>query len=105
MLKKVQKNIRTPNAKQDFSLDHLATIFAYHKSYIIKIMKDNYQRTPSQIHTYFRLEEAKRLLKDTSLSIQKISEEVGYHDTAYFSKIFKKSLGMTPSRFRDHANK
>lgn len=68
-------------------------------------MKDNYQRTPSQIHTYFRLEEAKRLLKDTSLSIQKISEEVGYHDTAYFSKIFKKSLGMTPSRFRDHANK
>lgn len=89
------------NTKQDFSLDRLATIFAYHKSYIIKVMNDNYQKTPSQIHTHFRLEEAKSLLIETTFAIQKISEEVGYHDTAYFSKTFKKQFGVTPSEFRN----
>ena len=43
---------------------------------------------------------AKELLKDTSLSIESISEEIGYANPKYFFKIFKKIVLCTPLEFR-----
>lgn len=43
---------------------------------------------------------AKRMLRHTSLTAQEIAYELGYDDYAYFSKLFKKEAGMSPSQFR-----
>ncbi len=47
-----------------------------------------------------RIEEAKHILKARSLPISEIAGEVGYSDEAYFSKVFKRKTGCTPSQFR-----
>lgn len=43
---------------------------------------------------------AKRMLRHTSMTAQEIAYELGYDDYAYFSKLFKKEAGMSPSQFR-----
>lgn len=50
--------------------------------------------------TQLRMDEARRLLTQTGRSIQEIAEQVGYDDPSYFCKVFKKSAGVTPNRFR-----
>ena len=50
--------------------------------------------------TNIRMEHAKKLLLSTSLSIAEVSEQSGYGDYRVFTKVFKKSEGITPSQYR-----
>lgn len=50
--------------------------------------------------TQVRVEAAEDLLKDTVMSVGAISERVGYNDVNYFSRVFKKATGVTPTQFR-----
>lgn len=49
-----------------------------------------------------RINYSKRLLDEQNWSISEISEKVGYDDTNYYSKVFKKHIGMTPSEYRQN---
>ena len=49
---------------------------------------------------YLRLSKAKELLKSSALKSSQIASEIGYNDSHYFSYIFKKNVGMTPSDYR-----
>ena len=49
---------------------------------------------------YLRLNKAKELLRTTDMKNSRISQESGYNDSHYFSYIFKKNTGMTPSEYR-----
>ncbi|MFR0780231.1 MAG: helix-turn-helix domain-containing protein [Zhenhengia sp.] len=48
-----------------------------------------------------RIENAKRMLLESNMKIYEIAEAVGYADTAYFSKIFKKTTQVTPNEYRN----
>ncbi|MGL4737132.1 MAG: response regulator transcription factor [Cellulosilyticaceae bacterium] len=48
-----------------------------------------------------RIEQAKKLLLESNMKIYEIAEHVGYADTAYFSKIFKKIANVTPNEYRN----
>lgn len=50
--------------------------------------------------TSLRIEESKRLLRETPLYISAVAAKVGYSDVNYFSRVFKKMTGMTPSQYR-----
>ncbi len=54
----------------------------------------------TEYFNHIRVEKAKELLENTSLTISEIAYEIGYQDISYFSKIFKKTYGMSPSAFR-----
>ena len=47
-----------------------------------------------------RMQKARELLRDESKSIEQIAELVGYNDYFYFTKVFKKSQGISPSKYR-----
>ncbi|RXZ82878.1 response regulator [Paenibacillaceae bacterium] len=51
--------------------------------------------------TQLRMEKAKDLLQDVSLKVYQIGLQVGYKDTVYFSKLFKKKFGCTPKEYRN----
>lgn len=65
------------------------------------LFKKHYGTTLLEYVTHMRIEKAKLLLQDISLKIYQISNEVGYKDTVYFSKLFKKRCGYTPKEFRN----
>jgi len=56
--------------------------------------------TPNQYLQDLRIENGRDLLKSTDLSIQDVAENVGYKDTAYFSRVFKTKVGLTPSDYK-----
>ena len=46
------------------------------------------------------MEKAREYLKDTDLSVIEIAENVGYEDSQYFFRVFKKTTGVTPLQYR-----
>ena len=47
------------------------------------------------------MEQAKKLLSDTSMSMKEICMEVGYSDANYFSRAFKKNVGLSPTEYKE----
>ena len=47
-----------------------------------------------------RLEEAKQILETEDLSIEAIAEQVGYEDTSFFGRLFRRKVGLTPAQYR-----
>ena len=50
-----------------------------------------------------RMEHAKKLLRESNLKMWQVAEESGFNDYHYFSKVFKKSEGMSPAQYRKHS--
>ena len=50
-------------------------------------------------HT-LRLEEAKQLLESTDQAIEAVAAEVGYEESGFFSRLFRRKVGLTPAQYR-----
>lgn len=69
-------------------------------AYICSIFKEHTGKTINNYITEYRINKAKELLKSANMKIVNITSQVGYSDGNYFSKIFKKETGYTPSEYR-----
>ncbi|WP_199615842.1 response regulator transcription factor [Paenibacillus alkalitolerans] len=85
---------------EDIMLVDVAKKFNITVGYVSALMKKETGKTYMEYVMNKRLNLAKELLQDTSLSIQEIVERVGYRDYFHFNKIFKKYFGITPGKFR-----
>lgn len=82
------------------TLESLAQTFYISPSYLSRIFK---QITGLQFRDYLqsiRIREAKRLLRDTNLPMNVISDQIGFTHTSNFNVIFKKVTGQTPGKYR-----
>lgn len=71
-------------------------------SYLSTLYKEKTGKSLIEYITMVKMERAKRLLNDLSMKNYEISEKLGYKDAEYFSKLFKKYTGTTPSDFRNN---
>ena len=85
---------------EDISLSVLAEEFHLSSQYISQLFKSEIGVNFLAYLTNIRMEKAKKLLLSTSLSISEVSERSGYGDYRVFTKVFKKSEGITPSQYR-----
>ncbi len=69
-------------------------------SYICTLFKSETGETLNQYITRFRMEKAREALLDPRNKVSDIAEQVGFTDSNYFSKAFKKSFGLSPTDFR-----
>ena len=63
------------------------------------------QKSVSEIIETRKLTEAKELLMNSEKTIAEIGFELGYNEKSYFSNVFKKKAGVTPSEFRNEMSK
>ena len=85
---------------EDLSLSVLAQEFHLNPQYISQLFKNEIGVNFLSYLTNIRMEKAKKLLLSTSLSIAELAEQSGYGDYRVFTKVFKKSEGVTPSQYR-----
>ena len=85
---------------EEVSLSVLAEEFHLSAQYISQLFKNEIGVGFLTYLTNIRMERAKQLLLSTSLSIAEVSEQSGYSDYRVFTKVFKKSEGITPSQYR-----
>ncbi|WP_199613693.1 helix-turn-helix domain-containing protein [Paenibacillus alkalitolerans] len=69
-------------------------------AYLSLLFKTNTGKTFIEQLTDIRMDKAKDMLKSTHLKNYEVAVRVGYHDSRYFSQIFKKKVGVSPSEYR-----
>lgn len=89
------------NFKKDISLDLVSREVDISPYYFSKLFKQETGNNFIEYLTDVRLRNARELLKNSQYSIKEICSESGYSDPNYFSRIFKKYEGVTPSEFRE----
>ncbi|TBL74644.1 response regulator transcription factor [Paenibacillus thalictri] len=83
------------------TLEEVSDLLKLNSSYVSRLFKRETGLNFSKYVTKVKVEHAKELLEHTSLSVDVISERIGYEKN-YFYKIFKKWTGMTPNSFRGY---
>ena len=86
----------------DISMQEVAEDMGYSDAYFSKLFKQYFNQNFTAYLTEYRIKKAKELLTDTNNSIKDISRMVGYEDSNYFAKIFKRIVGEIPSKFREN---
>lgn len=85
---------------EDISLQDVAGAMNYSDAYFCKIFKHCFDKSFIVYLSEFRVEKAKRLLEDALNNVKDVSCKVGYRDSNYFTKVFKRVTGVTPSEYR-----
>lgn len=89
--------------KEDIALCDVASFLGYSEVYFCKIFKQNFGRNFIAYLNDYRIDRAKQLLENPAINIKDISSEAGYRDANYFTRVFKRIVGMTPSEYRQGA--
>lgn len=101
IIEKVQNYIQEHYAQPNLSLELVSNIAGLSPSYLGKLFKGATRQSFSEYLNHTRLEKAKDLLASTHETAAKISESVGMYNITYFSTLFKKKYGLTPSAYRE----
>ena len=105
----IQKNRPISQAKQyiqahyseALSLDNLSNQVGFSPSYFSTLFGKETGKTFTEYLTGVRIEEAKKLLRDSNIYIELICKMVGRNDSKRFSKTFKKVTGISPTEYRN----
>ena len=87
-------------SESDLSVDTLCAHLHLSPTYFSTLFKKNTGMSFTSYVTKIRMETAVRLLRDTDEKNYRIAEKTGYLDPNYFSYVFKRYYGVTPSKFR-----
>lgn len=85
----------------DFNVARAAEIAGYNVSYFGKLFKKIYSTTFNGYLSEYRVNRSKALLRDTSLPIHLIAEQVGFRNYTYYYTVFKSILRVTPQQYRN----
>jgi AraC-like DNA-binding protein len=85
---------------EEIDLDKCAAKEGLSRSRFSHIFTDYMGVSPYKYQLSLRLDKAKELLLESSLSVGEISASVGFSDPLYFSRLFRKNFGISPSKFK-----
>jgi AraC family transcriptional regulator len=93
-------NWMSEHAAEEFSLERLAAQAGLSRFHFQRLFKAATGVAPSRYHINLRMEEARRLLRETKMSVIDVALEVGYTDPSHFARLFRRETGLSPSEYR-----
>ena len=100
ILKTAVDFIESHYMEEEISLNTVANVANVSANHFSALFSQNMGQTFIEYLTSLRMNKAKELLRCTGMRSSEIAGEVGYKDAHYFSYLFKKTQGMTPSEYR-----
>lgn len=100
LVQEVKAYIEKHYTKAELSLDYLQDKFGISGKYLSRLFKEEYGLKFVDFLIDLRIQEAKRLLTESELSVQEITERVGYSSPISFARTFKKITGVPPMDYR-----
>jgi AraC family transcriptional regulator len=85
---------------EEFSLERLAEQAGLSRFHFQRLFKSATGVSPSRYHINLRLNEARRLLRETKMSVVDVALEVGYTNPSHFAQLFRRETGLSPSDYR-----
>jgi len=92
----IEENFSNPNLNISFICRKVFT----GRSLVCSVFKHATGKTVNGVITEYRMAKAAGLLRDTRLSLSDVAVQTGLNDPGYFTKFFRKHMGMTPSEYR-----
>lgn len=86
---------------EEISMNELAQKMNYSEAYFCKLFKQCFRVNFTTYLAGYRIEIAKKLLENPTTNIKEIGKACGYADSNYFSRIFKRAAGCTPTEYRN----
>ncbi len=84
----------------ELSMQDVARAMNYSDAYFCKLFKQCFQVNFSVYLNEYRISRAKEMLQATRLNVREVSVACGYSDSNYFTRVFKRITGMTPTEYR-----
>ena len=100
IIRTAMRCMETEYANPELSLGFLASRLNLTPNYLSSLFTSETGCTFTQHLSRIRVDQAKILLRDSNLKIYQICKQVGYADQAYFSRLFKMIVGLSPNAFR-----
>jgi len=91
------------NYRNKLTIEDIAQEVYLSPCYVSRIFKQGLGCTLMEYLTQVRVEQAKIMLKNPKYNVMQVAEESGFEDPGYFTRVFKKLEGVTPSRFKQYA--
>ena len=88
------------NYMYDISMQDLARHMNYSEAYFCKLFKQCFNKNFTSYLSEYRVVEAKRMLAMPTVNVKDIGRAVGYSDSNYFAKVFKRITGQSPTEYR-----
>lgn len=88
------------NLHRNLSLGNLASSVNLSPWRLGHLFKEDMGTSPAQYLKLLRMQEAKRLLETTPLSVKEVMARVGIRDKSHFERDFKKAFGLTPAQYK-----
>ncbi len=89
------------NYHKDLSIEEVAEVAALSISHFCTLFKQISGYTFLEFVTYYRMEKAKYILQNSNVKVYQVAPLVGYQDPRYFTQVFKKATGKTPTEYRE----
>ena len=86
--------------RQPLSLPELGKIFHYSPSHLNMLFRKQYHMPILKYILYKRIDLAEKMLQTTSLEVKQVAYQTGFNDPLYFSRMFRKIKGRSPSEYR-----
>jgi AraC-like DNA-binding protein len=90
--------------RQPIRVDELAALIRRSPNYTVSLFTEAIGMPPIQYMHQLRIAEACGLLTNSDMTVAEIAGYLGYYDTAYFVKVFKKFTSMSPTAYAAHAH-
>lgn len=90
------------NLHKKLTLDDICNRFNYSRSFICKTFKEQTGETLFTCFNRLKMDEAKKLLEETEMSVTDISSSLGFREVKYFDVLFKKHTGASPLNYRNN---
>lgn len=88
------------NLAEKLTLEQAAGQVYLSRSYFCRILKEELGYTFTELVSHLRVERSKIYLRESAMSIAEIACQVGFEDQSYFTRIFKRHVGITPGKYR-----
>ncbi|SEA29845.1 two-component system, response regulator YesN [Lachnospiraceae bacterium NK3A20] len=86
--------------EENINITEIAQSMGVSEGHLSRLFKKDTDMSISTYITRYRMRKAMRLLSDVRYKVYEVGEMVGYHDIGYFSSLFKRIVGVTPSEYR-----
>ncbi len=98
---KAARDFVATNYPLPVSVEDIAAAANVSRTTLFRVFKSELNTTPVDYLTAYRIAQAKALLLETDLSVTAVARSTGYEDNLYFSRVFRKITGTTPTEYRN----
>ena len=89
------------NISENVSLSDLAHYIHVSESTIKKLFRENTGKSFTKYFTEMKIKEAKRLFREYSKNVAEVAQKLGYNDSAYFARAFKRVMHLSPTEYKN----